>query len=207
MSLWWATRLPLLSAGAAALELDNLCVGQWMVSRPIVAGPLFGTLLGAPWEGVAFGALFEALSCESVPAGSHVPFNGCVAVVAAVLLSAGPGDLPAAAAFPAGLAAGKLHALAEKVLRERRAGLNALAEEALAAGVAVPWRRIFLRSLLPHAALTATLLFGAVALGGPILGGLWDALPAALTRGLQKAFDWSLWLGLAVLLDALRRRA
>jgi PTS system mannose-specific IIC component len=73
------------------LALDATSVGQFMVSRPFVAGTLTGWLLGDPALGLEIGAIFELFHLAGVPAGgSRVPESGPASVVAvAVAMSAG----------------------------------------------------------------------------------------------------------------------
>ncbi len=73
------------------LALDATSVGQFMVSRPLVAGTLAGWWLGDPAFGLEIGAIFELFHLAGVPAGgSRVPESGPASVVAvAVAMSAG----------------------------------------------------------------------------------------------------------------------
>lgn len=73
----------LLAALGAVLFLDAWPVGQTMLSRPIVAGPLAGLALGAPGEGVFWGAVFEAVYLGILPVGAaRYPDAGLAALVA-----------------------------------------------------------------------------------------------------------------------------
>lgn len=85
--LEWA----LLAALGAVLFLDAWPVGQTMLSRPIVAGPLAGLTLGAPGEGAFWGAIFEAVYLGVLPVGAaRYPDAGLAALVAtAVAVQAG----------------------------------------------------------------------------------------------------------------------
>ena len=40
---------------AALLELDTTYAGQWLISRPIIAGPLFGLITGDLMAGIQVG--------------------------------------------------------------------------------------------------------------------------------------------------------
>ncbi len=81
------------------LALDATSVGQFMVSRPLVAGTLAGWWLGDPVLGLEIGAILELFHLAGVPAGgSRVPESGPASAVAVgVGISAGG---------PAGLALG-----------------------------------------------------------------------------------------------------
>ena len=82
--------LPLALLGGL-LALDATSVGQFMVSRPLVAGTLAGWWLGDPALGLEVGAMLELFQLAGVPAGgSRVPELGPASVVAvAVAMSAG----------------------------------------------------------------------------------------------------------------------
>ncbi len=73
------------------LALDATSVGQFMVSRPLVAGTLAGWWLGDPALGLEIGAILELFHLAGVPAGgSRVPESGPASVVAVgVAVSAG----------------------------------------------------------------------------------------------------------------------
>jgi len=85
------------------LALDATSVGQFMVSRPIIAGTLTGWWLGDPALGLEIGAILELFHLAGVPAGgSRVPESGPASVVAvAVAMRAG-----GVAGLALGLAAG-----------------------------------------------------------------------------------------------------
>jgi mannose/fructose/N-acetylgalactosamine-specific phosphotransferase system component IIC len=75
--------LLLLLALGAWLTLDATAVGQFMVSRPLVAATLGGLVLGDPVAGVVVGALLEALHLAHIPTGGvRLPEPAAGALVA-----------------------------------------------------------------------------------------------------------------------------
>jgi mannose/fructose/N-acetylgalactosamine-specific phosphotransferase system component IIC len=95
--------LLLVSLLGGVLALDGTAVGQFMVSRPLVAGALTGWLVGSPTVGLAVGALLEAYLLVSFPSGgARYPEGSSAAVVA--VASAGAAD--PLGAVPLGLALG-----------------------------------------------------------------------------------------------------
>lgn len=67
----------------AVVALDATSFGQLMLSRPLVAGALAGSLMGIPLEGAIVGALLEALSFSILPVGAaKYPETGTAAVAA-----------------------------------------------------------------------------------------------------------------------------
>lgn len=99
----------LLGALGALVFLDAWPVGQTMLSRPIVAGPLAGAVLGTPAEGVFWGAVFEAVYLGVLPVGAaRYPDAGLAAIVGTVVASQGGGEETAAYLVGVALAAGLL---------------------------------------------------------------------------------------------------
>ncbi|PLY03653.1 MAG: hypothetical protein C0623_01145 [Desulfuromonas sp.] len=58
---------------AVICGLDRMAVCQVMISRPIVAGPLTGFVLGAPLIGLEVGLLVELLWLGRLPVGASIP--------------------------------------------------------------------------------------------------------------------------------------
>lgn len=54
------------------LCLDRTAV-QLLISRPIVAAPILGILLGDPWTGLIIGSFLELVWIDRVPIGGYVP--------------------------------------------------------------------------------------------------------------------------------------
>jgi PTS system mannose-specific IIC component len=80
------------------MALDGTSVGQFMISRPLVAATLAGWVVSAPEAGFVVGSLLEIYLLVSFPVGgSRFPEGGPAAVVAAAV--AGWGDSPGAVAI------------------------------------------------------------------------------------------------------------
>lgn len=77
---------------AALLAVEGTSVGQFMVSRPLVAACLAGGLLGDPEQGLVVGALLELFFLPAVPiGGGRYPEPGPAAVVGAYAASVAGG--------------------------------------------------------------------------------------------------------------------
>ncbi len=87
------------------LGLDATSVGQFMVSRPLVAGTLVGWALGAPGLGLAMGAMLELYLLVSFPPGGSRFPEGATATAVAVASAAG---VEAAGAVPLAIGVGLL---------------------------------------------------------------------------------------------------
>jgi PTS system mannose-specific IIC component len=88
--------LPLAVLGAV-LGLDVVSFPQAMISRPIVAATLAGTMLGHPLRGLVVGVALEFFALESMPFGaSRYPEWGSASVVGGSLFALTPDNTPAA---------------------------------------------------------------------------------------------------------------
>jgi mannose/fructose/N-acetylgalactosamine-specific phosphotransferase system component IIC len=106
------------------LALDATSVGQFMLSRPLVAGVLSGWLLGDPAAGVTIGAVLELYLLVSFPTGgSRFPEGATATVVAtaSAVGSSGPGAIPLAVAI--GLVWGQLGGASITLLRHANSKL------------------------------------------------------------------------------------
>ena len=82
--------LPLAILGAV-LGLDTVSFPQAMLSRPIVAATLGGTLAGAPASGLLVGAALELIALETLPFGaSRYPEWGSASALGGALFAASP---------------------------------------------------------------------------------------------------------------------
>lgn len=203
---WYLAQLPLACAAAALLELDRAHVGQFMLSRPIVLGPVVGWLCGNLMYGIEAGAIVEALTADEMPVGHVIPLNASVATASAVLLSSGPRPVHWALSLPAGLCLGGVFRLIEGAIRRRRAGLTRKAEAALEGTGRAPLGRLLAAGMGVHALAAAGFVYGAAAVAGPILWSVFRAVPAAVREGFQLAYWMTPWLGAATLAYALRPR-
>jgi PTS system mannose-specific IIC component len=85
------------------LALDGTAVGQFMVSRPLVAGAITGWLLGDVSLGLLVGGVLELYLLVSFPTGGARFPEGATATVVAVASAA---VVPSPGAVPLGVAAG-----------------------------------------------------------------------------------------------------
>ncbi len=70
------------------IGLDRTAAGQFMISQPIVAGPLTGWLLGDTTAGMVIGATLELIWVLDLPIGTFVPANATVGTVTATAIAA-----------------------------------------------------------------------------------------------------------------------
>jgi PTS system mannose-specific IIC component len=72
---------------AVLLGLDRVAFLQCMVSRPLVAAPLTGWLLGVPLTGLQVGVLLELLWLGRLPVGTVVPPDDTQVAIGATALA------------------------------------------------------------------------------------------------------------------------
>ena len=195
----------LLSAALAfsILELDAASVGQFMISRPIVFGPVMGAVVGQPGLGTGLGALCELFCLEALPVGGSVPPNASVAGAAALVLALGAAPVAVELALPAGLFAGWAHARLEVVLRRGRGALNALVERRLAEAGPPRLAALAVGQALRQAAMTLAVLLLVLMGRGP-LRGLWLEAPEFLRAGFGFGLALAPWPAAWALLRSFR---
>lgn len=84
-----------LLAGLIAMltGLDRVALVQFMISRPLVAGPLTGLVLGNPLLGLEIGMLLELLWLGRLPVGAAIPPDDTQVAVGATVLAVSMGQI------------------------------------------------------------------------------------------------------------------
>ncbi len=67
------------------IHLDTLVFGQFMISRPIVCGPIIGYLLGSVNDGILMGAILELLYISIIPVGIKIPPDSTTATIFSIV--------------------------------------------------------------------------------------------------------------------------
>lgn len=67
--------------------LDRMALLQFMVSRPIVAAPLAGWLMGSPLVGLEIGIMLELLWLGRLPVGASIPPDDTQVAIGATVLA------------------------------------------------------------------------------------------------------------------------
>lgn len=144
----------LLGAGVAVLVgLDRTAALQMMISRPLVAGPLVGLLLGDVVTGLTIGMLLELLWLCRMPVGATIPHDDTQVAVGATTLAialsgiAGRGIGLTLCALLVALPLGKIGQFIERTVRSRNQLLPAAAQRALDQGELPAIERLHLLGL------------------------------------------------------------
>lgn len=84
-----------LLAGLVAMltGLDRVALVQFMISRPLVAAPLTGLVLGKPLLGLEVGMLLELLWLGRLPVGAAIPPDDTQVAVGATVLAFSMGQM------------------------------------------------------------------------------------------------------------------
>ncbi len=175
----------LLALLGVVLTLDGVTVGQFMISRPLVAGGLAGLVAGDVTTGLLVGAILELFLLVAVPSGGgRFPEPGPASVVGAAgaIWIGGAGGL--AAGIAVALVIGYLGALtqaAQRHLNERFVPAPASNVVTAAAVTRGHLSAVGLDALRGLVLTTVGLIV--VARMGPVIGPWWP-LDEAETRGL-----------------------
>jgi PTS system mannose-specific IIC component len=131
----------LLGAGMAVLlGLDRTAALQIMISRPLVAGPLVGLLLGDALTGLTVGMLLELLWLCRMPVGASIPHDDTQIAVSATTLAIalsgtfGKGVGLTLCALLVALPLGKIGQVVERTVRSRNQRLPEAAQLSLLHG-------------------------------------------------------------------------
>ncbi len=72
---------------AGVLALDITAFGPWMLSQPMVCGPLYGWLLGNVALGIIIGGIIQLLWMDVTPVGVGIPYDAMATTLLAVYWS------------------------------------------------------------------------------------------------------------------------
>ncbi len=173
--------------------LDRTAILQVMVSRPIVAAPLVGWLLGAPQVGLQIGMMVELLWLARLPVGAAIPPDDTQVSVASTVLAVnlGPllgtsGSMIALLCLLVALPLGKVGQYLDHLSRQFNVGLLDRAEACLANGQLWKTELQHLRGVI-NFALAGLVTYLLVMVGGFLLVPiLWPLVE----HGLQHSSSW-----------------
>jgi len=196
----------------ALICLDRVVV-QFMISRPVVAGPLTGLALGDPLAGLVTGALLELLWVDRIPGGTYVPpndtFVAILATAGAILAAPASGHPPReliALAILVFAPAGFLGQKMEMLLRKWNDGLVLQATEDARAGNAAGVARRHFAAMGRYLAGSLVFLFVALTCGAWLLRGIYPNLPGTVLRTLDFACTIIPLIGIGVALNTIKLR-
>ncbi|MFA6583321.1 MAG: PTS sugar transporter subunit IIC [Elusimicrobiaceae bacterium] len=187
---------------AGLLELDTAYAGQFLVSRPVIAGLILGFVANNVEAGVLLGLWFELLYTGYVPVGASVPPSGLIAVAMAVS-AADIFGVPIPVAFLVGLFGGKLFSFCEIALRNMRSGWNSKIIDELDGHPAAVDKWIAKSVTLQFVA-GAGFVYIVSAVVCPLVWYSANIMPAAVTRAIETGFYAVPWIGFVILAASLK---
>ncbi len=187
--------------------LDRTAALQLMISRPIVAAPLTGWLLGDPLTGLHIGAMVELLWLGRLPVGAAIPPDDTQVAISAVALAVTLGPLEGASGLPFTLLAvmvalpiGKIGQAFDRMVRHYNGRLLHKAENAVTEGRFRDAENCHLQGLLHFAASSLATFVVIVFLGAGVLHFSWPYLQGPFSEAgnwLKVAFPL---VGVAIIL-------
>ncbi len=191
----------LLSAMAALLELDTTYVFQTLVSRPLVAGPIFGLLTGDVMAGIQIGVFAELLGADISPLGGVIPPSGVVATV--IPLALHQTGIELYFGFFIGIAAALLYSHIDAYLRKTRFTWLVYLEIKIAKSPRVIWHTLC-ANLLLSALVTFVFVSLTIWLSTWAILAVFPYLTPKIHLAFQLAYLAVPWIGLAALLPVFR---
>jgi len=165
-------------AGLVAIlaGLDRVALVQIMISRPLVAGPLTGWLLGNPLTGLEVGMLLELLWLGRLPVGAAIPPDDTQVAVGATVLTLTVGPLLGLKGMPfiilavlVAIPLGKFGQVFDRLARHANDRLAISGADALHTGHTGQLERCHLLGLVSFAMASLTTYFVIVLVGSFIL--------------------------------------
>lgn len=204
--------LELLIGGVIALVcgLDRVAMLQILVSRPIVAAPVTGLLLGEPLIGLQVGVMVELLWLARLPVGAAVPPDDTQVAIAATVLSITLGrQLDALSvelmllSLLVALLVGKVGQYFDHCARNYNSILPVQTDQALQSGLFGRAQLLHLRGLLSFSAAALLTYFTIVTCGLLLIPPIWPWLQISMSYSaglLQLALPL---IGVAVILGTI----
>jgi len=202
----------IVSIAGGLLCLDRVFI-QTLISRPIVAAPVTGAILGDPYTGLIAGAFIELFWIDRLPIGAYVPPNDTVAaiLIAACAIESGRilGHLPQGLIALAVLIFVPFAYLAQQMDRWIIRGNEKPANDALKnvlSGAPPAIARKHLFAALKIWLLSAGLFLIAIPIGIGVMTWGYPRLTPRIIRGLDLVYGLLPLIGTAVALNTIHVR-
>ncbi|QIK69841.1 PTS mannose/fructose/sorbose family IID subunit [Erysipelothrix sp. HDW6C] len=189
----------ILSIVIAVIILENYGYGYWMISRPVMAGPIIGLIMGDLQTGLLVGASVELMYMGVLPIGGSVPPNAQIAGMLSTVFAitnGGRAEIGISLALPIGILAQLLIMFAWNI----NIGLMHRADKYIAEGNIKKIERTHLLGLPIFFLVFFIPTFLAIYLGSDAVTSVVNAMPAILTDGLKVASGILPAVGMAMLL-------
>ncbi len=189
---------------ASLLELDTTYAFQTLLSRPIIAGPLFGLCTGDAMAGLQVGIFAELLFCDISPLGGVIPPSGVVLITISLLLHAMGIELYFS--FFVGVLAAILYSFLDALLRKSRVTWMVFVEKKITRHPS-DLKRTIAGALLLSFSMTFIFLSVSIWATSQTLFWLFPYLTPKIHFAFHLAYTAVPWIGLATLIPAFRFKA
>ena len=205
-------KILIVSIAGGLLCLDRVFI-QTLISRPIVAAPLIGAILGDPYTGLIAGAFLELFWLDRLPIGCYLPPNDTVAaiLIAGCAIESGRilGHLPQGLIALAMLIFVPFAYLAQQmdrwIIRENEKAANDAIKNVMSgAPPAIARKHLF--AAVKTGLLSACLILIAIPLGIAVMTWGYPRLTPRIVRGLDLVYGLLPLIGTAVALNTIRLR-
>lgn len=184
-----------------------------MVSRPIVAAPIMGSVFNDPLTGLAAGAFIELIWIDRLPIGTYIPPNeSLVAIVitgATILAGQSLGHTTKellALSVLLFLPLGRMSQWLDKRIIESNDTLSMSAIEDAKVGNVDGVSRRHLHALSKYFLIYLAIIIAVISLGSMILVTLYPILPTVARKTLTLVYFFMPILGIAVAINAINLR-
>ncbi len=196
--------LILLCVFAALLELDTTYAFQTLLSRPIIAAPIFGWLTGDVAAGIQIGIFAELLFADVSPLGGIIPPSGVVASAVPLFLYVQGIELYFG--FFLGVLGAVLYSFFDALLRKTRFKWLIFLEKRIGKKPS-DITRIILITLLLSFLMSFVFISVLVWASSQLMFILYPYLPQQLHFSFRLAYMAVPWIGLAALIPIFRLKA
>ena len=178
----------------ALLELDTTYAGQFLISRPLFVGAIFGALTGNLFLGLQIGIFTELIYIDYLPIGGVVPPSGTITSAVALMMNYFF-KMDIYFAFFVGIVCGQMFAFVEKFLRNKRAIFLGAIEKKIVDRKITPGK-VILKNLAVEFGAVFIFLILSMVMFGPLFSYLHNDISEKVHVAFKFAYYITPWVGL-----------
>ena len=182
----------------ALLELDTTYVGQFLISRPMIAGAILGYLTGNLFLGLQVGIFVELIYIDYLPIGGVVPPSGAITAAIAILMNYFF-KMDIYFAFFVGIVCGQTFAFLDKYIRNKRSAMLDRIEKAILRKKITP-AIVMLESISTEFVVIFVFMILCMIVFGPLFDHLHEDITEKIHIAFKLAYYVIPWVGLCGLL-------
>lgn len=178
----------------ALFELDTTYVGQFLISRPLFVGTIFGAFTGNLFLGLQIGIFTELIYIDYLPIGGVVPPSGTITAAVAIMMNYFF-KMDIYFAFFVGIICGQMFAFLERFLRNKRSVVLKLVERKLVERRITPGK-VILKNLAVEFGVIFVFLVLSMIIFGPLFTYLHNDISDKVHVAFKFAYYITPWVGL-----------